>query len=84
MQNDPEFNLQRQVAVILKRENNLDIKSFALLIRIRNKLIKEMGLTNNSDEKSKVEVEVEIQEIEHKLEILIVNLVVFVLNVDSQ
>jgi hypothetical protein len=77
MQNDPEFNLQRQVAVILKRENNLDIKSFALLIRIRNKLIKEMGLTNNSDEKSKVEVEVEIQEIEHKLEILIVNLAVF-------
>jgi hypothetical protein len=77
MQNDPEFVLQRQVAVSLKRENNLDIKSFALLIRIRNKLIKEMGLTNNNDEKSKVEVEVEIQEIEHKIEILIVNLAVF-------
>jgi hypothetical protein len=77
MQNDPEFVLQRQVAVILKRENNLDVKSFALLIRIRNKLKKEIGLTNNNDEKSKVEVEVEIQEIEHKIEILIVNLAVF-------
>jgi hypothetical protein len=77
MQNDPEFDLQRQVAVILKRENNLDVKSFALLIRIRNKLIKEMGLTNNNNEKSKVEIEIEIQEIEHKIEILIVNLAVF-------
>ena len=77
MQNDPEFVLQRQVAVILKRENNLDVKSFALLIRIRNKLIKEMGLTNNNNEKSKVEIEIEIQEIEHKIEILIVNLAVF-------
>jgi hypothetical protein len=77
MQNDPEFDLQRQVAVSLKRENNLDVKSFALLIRIRNKLIKEMGLTNNNNEKSKVEVEIEIQEIEHKIEILIVNLAVF-------
>ena len=77
MQNDPEFDLQRQVAVILKRENNLDVKSFALLIRIRNKLINEMGLTNNNNEKSKVEVEIEIQEIEQKIEILIVNLAVF-------
>ena len=77
MQNDPEFDLQRQVAVILKRENNLDVKSFALLIRIRNKLIKEMGLTNNNDEKSKVEIKIELQEIEQKIEILIVNLAVF-------
>jgi hypothetical protein len=75
MQNDPEFDLQRQVAVILKRENNLDVKSFALLIRIRNKLINEMGLTNNNNEKSKLEVE--IQEIEQKIEILIVHLGVF-------
>ena len=75
MQNDPEFDLQRQVAVILKRENNLDVKSFALLIRIRNKLINEMGLTNNNNEKSKIEVE--IQEIEQKIEILIVHLGVF-------
>jgi hypothetical protein len=74
MQNDPEFDLQRQVAVILKRENDLDIKSFASLIRIRNKLIKEMGLNNNS-QKSKVEIE--IQEIEHKIELLIVSLAVF-------
>jgi hypothetical protein len=72
MQNDPEFDLQRQVALSLKKENNLDIKSFASLIRIRNKLIKEMGL--NNDEKSKVE---EVQEIEHKIELLIVNLAVF-------
>src|SRR5215211_7356675 len=72
MQNDPEFDLQRQVALSLKKENNLDIKSFAPVIRIRNKLIKEMGL--NNDEKSKVE---EVQEIEHKIEILIVNLAVF-------
>ncbi len=71
MQEDPEFDLQRQVALSLKKENNLDIKSFASLIRIRNKLIKEMGL--NNDEKSKVEV----QEIEHKIELLIVNLAVF-------
>jgi hypothetical protein len=74
IQEDPEFDLQRQVAIILKRENNLDIKSFASLIRIRNKLIKEMGL-NNNDEKSKVEIE--IQEIEHKIELLIVSLAVF-------
>jgi HD superfamily phosphohydrolase len=72
MQNDPEFDLQRQVALSLKKENNLDIKSFAPVIRIRNKLIKEMGL--NNDEKSKVE---EVQEIEHKIELLIVNLGVF-------
>src|SRR5215208_5476264 len=72
MQNDPEFDLQRQVALSLKKENNLDIKSFAPVIRIRNKLIKEMGL--NNDEKSKVE---EVQEIEHKIELLIVNLAVF-------
>ena len=71
MQEDPEFDLQRQVALSLKKENNLDIKSFASLIRIRNKLIKEMGL--NNDEKSKVEV----QEIEDKIELLIVNLAVF-------
>jgi hypothetical protein len=55
----------------LKKENNLDIKSFASLIRIRIKLIKEIGL--NNDEKSKVEV----QEIEHKIELLILNLAVF-------
>jgi|SRR5918996_1251116 hypothetical protein len=72
MQEDPEFDLQRQVALSLKKENNLDVKSFASLIRIRNKLIKEMGL--NNDEKSKV---VEVQEIEHKIELLIVNLAVF-------
>ena len=72
MQEDPEFDLQRQVALSLKKENNLDVKSFASLIRIRNKLIKEMGLYN--DEKSKV---VEVQEIEHKIELLIVNLAVF-------
>jgi hypothetical protein len=71
MQEDPEFDLQRQVALSLKKENNLDIKSFAPLIRIRNKLIKEMGL--NNDENSKVEV----QEIEHKIETLIVSLAVF-------
>jgi hypothetical protein len=71
MQEDPEIDLQRQVALCLKKENNLDIKSFASLIRIRNKLIKEMGL--NNDENSKVEV----QEIEHKIELLIVNLAVF-------
>jgi hypothetical protein len=71
MQEDPEFDLQRQVALSLKKENNLDIKSFASLIRIRNKLIKEMGL--NNDENSKVEV----QEIEHKIETLIVSLAVF-------
>jgi hypothetical protein len=71
MQEDPEFDLQRQVALSLKKENNLDIKSFASLIRIRNKLIKEMGL--NNDEKSKVKV----QEIEHKIELLILNLAVF-------
>lgn len=71
MQEDPEFDLQRQVALGLKKENNLDIKSFASLIRIRNKLIKEMGL--NNDENSKVE----LQEIEHKIELLIVNLAVF-------
>jgi hypothetical protein len=52
MQEDPEFDIQRQVGVMLKKENNLVIKSFASLIRIRNKLIKEMGL--NNDEKSKV------------------------------
>jgi hypothetical protein len=72
MQEDPEFDLQRQVALSLKKENNLDVKSFASLIRIRNKLIKEMGL--NNDEKSKV---VEVQEIEHKIELLILNLAVF-------
>jgi hypothetical protein len=72
MQEDPEFDLQRQVAISLKKENNLDIKSFASLIRIRNKLIKEMGL-NNNDENSKVEV----QEIEHKIELLISNLALF-------
>jgi hypothetical protein len=71
MQEDPEFDLQRQVALSLKKENNLDIKSFASLIRIRNKLIKEMGL--NNDENSKVE----LQEIEHKIELLIVNFSVF-------
>ena len=72
MQEDPEFDLQRQVALSLKKENNLDVKSFASLIRIRNKLIKEMGL--NNDEKSKV---VKVQEIEHKIEPLILNLAVF-------
>ena len=72
MQEDPEFDLQRQVALSLKKENNLDVKSFASLIRIRNKLIKEMGL--NNDEKSKV---VKLQEIEHKIEPLILNLAVF-------
>ena len=72
MQNDPEFDLQRQVALSLKKEYNLDIKSFASLIRIRNKLIKEIGL--NNDEKSKIE---EVQEIEHKIELLILNLAVF-------
>ena len=72
MQEDPEFDLQRQVALSLKKEYNLDIKSFASLIRIRNKLIKEIGL--NNDEKSKIE---EVQEIEHKIELLIVNLGVF-------
>ena len=72
MQEDPEFDLQRQVALSLKKEYNLDIKSFASLIRIRNKLIKEIGL--NNDEKSKIE---EVQEIEHKIELLIVNLAVF-------
>jgi hypothetical protein len=72
MQEDPEFDLQRQVALSLKKEDNLDTKSFASLIRIRNKLLKEMGL--NNDEKSKVE---EVQEIEHKIELLIVNLAVF-------
>jgi hypothetical protein len=71
MQEDPEFDLQRQVALCLKKENNLDVKSFASLIRIRNKLIKEMGL--NNDENSIVEV----QEIEHKIELLILNLAVF-------
>jgi hypothetical protein len=71
MQEDPEFDLQRQVALCLKKENNLDIESFASLIRIRNKLIKEIGL--NNDENSIVEV----QEIEHKIELLIVNLAVF-------
>jgi hypothetical protein len=78
MLNDPEFDLQRQVGVMLKKENNLDIKSFAVLIRIRNKIIKEMGLDNNDDdyddEKSKLEVQV--QEIERKIETLIVNLAV--------
>jgi len=72
-QEDPEFDLQRQVAINLKKENNLDIKSFASLIRIRNKLIKEMGLNNNNDENSKVKV----QEIEHKIELLISNLALF-------
>jgi hypothetical protein len=72
MQEDPEFDLQRQVALSLKKENNLDTKSFASLFRIRNKLIKEMGL--NNDEKSKIE---EVQEIEHKIELLILNLAVF-------
>lgn len=72
MQEDPEFDLQRQVALSLKKENNLDIKSFASLIRIRNKLIKEMGL--NIDENS---AKVEVQEIEHKIELLIVNLSLF-------
>ena len=67
MQNDPEFDLQKQVGVMLKKENNLDIKSFAVLIRIRNRIIKEMGLNNNGDEKSKLEV----QEIEPKIETLI-------------
>ncbi len=71
MQNDSEFDLQRQVGVMLKKENNLDIRSFAVLIRIRNKLITEMGL-DNDDEKSKLKV----QEIEHKIETLIVNLAV--------
>jgi hypothetical protein len=71
IEEDPEFDLQRQVAVILKRENNLEVKSFALLIRIRNKLLKEIGL--NNDEKSKGE----IKEIEQKIEILIVTLAVF-------
>jgi hypothetical protein len=71
MQEDPEFDLQTQVALSLKKENNLDTKSFASLFRIRNKLIKEMGL--NNDEKSKIEV----QEIEHKIELLILNLAVF-------
>jgi hypothetical protein len=71
MQEDPEFDLQRQVALSLKKEYNLDTKSFASLFRIRNKLIKEMGL--NNDEKSKIEV----QEIEHKIELLILNLAVF-------
>ena len=73
MQNDSEFDLQRQVGVMLRKENNLDIRSFAVLIRIRNKLITEMGL-NNGDEKIKSEVQV--QEIEHKIETLIVNLAV--------
>ncbi|MBD0360790.1 MAG: hypothetical protein ICV56_08790 [Nitrososphaeraceae archaeon] len=73
MQNDSEFDLQRQVGVMLKKENNLDIRSFAVLIRIRNKLITEMGL-NNDDEKIKSEVQV--QEIERKIETLIVNLAV--------
>jgi hypothetical protein len=72
MQEDPEFDLQRQVALSLKKEYNLDTKSFASLFRIRNKLIKEMGL--NNDEKSKIE---EVQEIEHKIELLILNLAVF-------
>jgi hypothetical protein len=71
MQEDREFDLQRQVALSLKKENNLDIKSFASLIRIRIKLIKEMGL--NNDEKSKVEV----QEIEHKIELLILSCILF-------
>ena len=73
MQNDSEFDLQRQVGVMLKKEDNLDIRSFAVLIRIRNKLITEMGL-NNDDEKIKSEVQV--QELEHKIETLIVNLAV--------
>ena len=73
MQNDSEFDLQRHVGVMLKKENNLDIRSFAVLIRIRNKLITEMGL-NNDDEKIKLEVQV--QELEHKIETLIVNLAV--------
>jgi len=73
MQNDSEFDLQRQVGVMLKKENNLDIRSFAVLIRIRNKLITEMGL-NNDDEKIKLEVQV--QELEHKIETIIVNLAV--------
>ena len=71
MQNDPEFDLQRLVALNLKKENNLDIRSFAVLIRIRNKLITEMGL--NKEENSKVQ----IQDIEHNIEPLIVNLAVF-------
>jgi hypothetical protein len=53
MQEDPEFDLQRQVAVILK--NNLDIKSFASLIRIRNKLIIKMRV--NDEENRKVDVQ---------------------------
>ena len=73
MQNDPEFDLQRQVGVMLKKENNLDIKSFAVLIRIRNKIIKEMGLNNGN---KKIKLEVQVQEIEHKIETLIVNLAV--------
>jgi hypothetical protein len=73
MQNDSEFDLQRQVGVMLRKENNLEIRSFAVLIRIRNKLITEMGL-NNDDEKIKSEVQV--QEIEHKIETLIVNLAI--------
>lgn len=73
MQNDSELDLQRQVGVMLRKENNLDIRSFAVLIRIRNKLITEMGL-NNDDEKIKSEVQV--QELEHKIETLIVNLAV--------
>jgi hypothetical protein len=73
MQNDSEFDLQRQVGVMLRKENNLDIRSFAVLIRIRNKIIAEMRL-NNDDEKIKSEVQV--QEIEHKIETLIVNLAV--------
>jgi hypothetical protein len=73
MQNDSEFDLQRQVGVMLKKENNLDIRSFAVLIRIRNKLITEMGL-NNDDKKIKSEAQV--QELENKIEILIVNLAI--------
>jgi hypothetical protein len=73
MQNDSEFDLQRQVGVMLKKEDNLDIRSFAVLIRIRNKLITEMGLNNDEE---KIKLEVQVQELEHKIETLIVNLAV--------
>jgi hypothetical protein len=87
-QNDPEFDLMRQVAVKMKNKG-YTVESFVCLVRIREKLIRELldntrtGTAGGDDESKEADDALETQqiredsELEEKLESLLEALQVF-------
>jgi hypothetical protein len=87
-QNDPEFDLMRQVAVKMKNKG-YTVESFVCLVRIREKLIRELldntrtGTAGGDDETKEADDALETQqiredsELEEKLESLLEALQVF-------